>query len=149
MVQEIDKKLKEKADKSIAKDGWIRATALIEALAIDEKTASGALKKHIDKLGKEPQIILYKRDFQKAHKVENPFPNIKEGYSSVVEVEFASKNFEGLVWIAMHYGPTSLEILEPRVLKVDIGEAQGILVSVAEMVHRFVAAGIGGVVVSS
>jgi hypothetical protein len=147
----IDEELKEKADKKISKDGWLRATMMIEVLAITEEATKHSLEKHIEGLGKEKKVILYKRDFGKIIGVMNPIPknpNIKEAYSLVVDIECAVQRYEDLIQIIMHYGPSSIEILEPGKVELNLGEAQGILNSLADMIHKFVAAGIGGVIVS-
>jgi ferritin-like protein len=148
----VDEVLKEKADKKISKDDWIRATMMIEVLAVKEEAAKSALGKHVEAMSKEKQVIMYRKDFGKIIGVMNPLPNnpnIKEAYSQVVELECAVRRYEDLIQIVMHYGPSSLEILEPTKLKLDLGEAQGILNSVSDLIHKFVAAGVGGVIVRS
>ena len=148
----VDEGLKEKADTKIKKDEWIRATMMIEVLAVREDTTKSALEKHVEALSKEKQVIMYRKDFGKIIGVMNPLPNnpnIKEAYSQVVELECAVRRYEDLIQIVMHYGPSSVEILEPTKLKLDLGEAQGILNSVGDLIHKFVAAGVGGVVVKS
>ena len=148
----VDEGLKEKADTKIKKDEWIRATMMIEVLAVREDTTKSALEKHVEALSKEKQVIMYRKDFGKIIGVMNPLPNnpnIKEAYSQVVELECAVRRYEDLIQIVMHYGPSSVEILEPTKLKLDLGEAQGILNSVSDLIHKFVAAGVGGVVIRS
>ena len=48
----------------------------------------------------------------------------------------------------MNYGPSAIEILEPKNIKLELGEAQNVLAEIANLVHRFAQAGIGGVVIS-
>lgn len=145
---EIDKALKEKADKRM-KDGWIRSTVMIEVLASSESAARSALEKHVEKLSKEDKTIVYMRDYKEIQKVDNPTPRIKEAFSNVVELEMVNETYEKLVYISMIYGPSSIEILEPDILRVDAGDAQNILNSVADIIHRFAAAGVGGLVVNT
>ena len=148
----IDEGLKEKADKKINKDGWIRATMMVEILAVTEEAAKHALEKHVEGLSKEKQVMLYKKDFSELTKLQNPLPrnpNIKEAFSQVVDLECAVQRYEDLIQIVMHYGPSSMEILEPGKIKLELGEAQGIMNSLADMIHKFVAAGVGGVVIKA
>ena len=150
--KEIDKELKEKADKKIKKDGWIRASMMIEVLAITEEATKNALEKHVEGLAKEKQVMLYKKDFGKIIGVMNPLPknpNIKEAFSQVVELECGIQRYEDLIQLVMYYGPSSIEILEPGNINMKLGEAQGILNSIADLIHKFVAAGIGGVIIKS
>ncbi len=137
--EELQKKIKE---------GWIRVWMMVEALAISEDAVKSALEKHIEKMEREKNFIVYKKEFGKVHKVQNPLPNIEEGYSYVVELECLSKNFERIIHIVMNYGPSAVEILEPEKIEMDMGEAQGILNAIAEILHRF-AASAGGMLVST
>jgi hypothetical protein len=98
---------------------------------------------------KENKTMVIKEDYQEIREVENPAPNIEKGYSQVVELEIINETFDKLMFITMNYGPSALEILEPENIKMDMGEAQGILNSISAMIHRFAAAGMGGVVINS
>lgn len=146
----MDNKTKEKADKKM-KEGWIRAWMMIECMAINPEAAKSALETHVRKMGKENKIIIYKQDFKKIQELEKPLrgKNIDKAYSLVVEIEMVSETFEKLIYLVMNYAPSALEILEPENLKIDAGEAQGILNSISDLMHTFAAAGVGGVVVQS
>ena len=145
-----EEKAREKAEKKM-KEGWIRAWMMIECMAITPRAAKSALKTHVRKMGNEKKIIIYKQDFKKMKEIEKPLrgKNIEKAYSLVVEIELVSENFETLVFLVMNYGPSALEILEPEKLAMEANEAQGILNSVSDMVHRFAAVGAGGVVVQT
>ncbi len=140
--------LPEKIQKKI-KEGWIRSWMMIEVLAITEKAAKDAMEKHIKKMKMEKKTIVYGRKNHSIEKIKNPRPDIPEAYSYVVELEVITETFEQLVVIAMTYGPSAVEILEPQKIEISIGEAQSIINSVAEMIHKFVQAGIGGIVIST
>jgi len=145
-----EEKAKEKAEKKL-KEGWIKAWMMIECLAISPDAAKSALEIHIRKMGNEKKIIIYKQDFKKMQELEKPLrgKNIEKAYSLVVEIELVSENFETLIFLVMNYAPSALEILEPEKLAMEANEAQGILNSVSDMVHRFAAVGAGGVVVQT
>jgi len=143
-----DQKLKEIAKKRL-KDGWIRSWMMIEVLASSENAAKIALENHIKKMEKEKNTIVYTKKFKEITKIEKPTPQIPVAYSNVVEVDILVKNLETLVIVVMTYAPSATEIIEPENLKIDIGEAQSILNSVADMMHKFAAAGLGGVVINS
>ena len=138
-----DDKVKKKIN-----DGWIKSWMMVEVLAVEKDAAEESLKQHIDKLRKENKTEILKADFQAAEEVDNPLPNVAKAYSQVVELELLTENFEKLMFITMNYGPSALEILEPSQIRMDMGEAQGILNSISEMIHRFAAAGVGGVVIN-
>lgn len=139
---------KEKVEKKL-KEGWIKTWMMVECLAVTPEAAKSALKTHIRKMGNESKIIIYKEDFKDIKEVKGPFRNIEKAYSYVVEIELVSETFEKLVYLVMNYAPSALEILEPGKLTIDAGEAQGILNSISDMLHRFAAVGTGGVVVQT
>ncbi len=129
-------------------EGRIKSLMLIEVLAANEEMAKSSLKDLIDKLKAEKGVEVIKADFKEIQKVENPVPGIKEAFSQVVEIELISKAYETLVGIVMNYGPSSIEILEPSSLKIGVGEAQAILNDISDLIHRFAAVGIGGLVIT-
>jgi len=144
----MDTKTKETAEKRV-KEGWIRTAMMIEVLAVSENASKSALEKHIEKLENEEGVIVYKKNFHPVEKVEKPLPNVETGFSCVAEIEIVAKNFDKLVYIVMNYAPSSIEVLEPEKIVLDEGEAQGILNSIADVLHRFAAAGLGGVLVQT
>jgi hypothetical protein len=132
-------------DQKVKKEGWIRSTMMIEALAINKDAVKGALEKHVNAMSKVKASYIYKKDFGEIREVNNPLPNIEKAFSGIVELELVTKNFESLLFLVMNFAPTSVEIIEPKSLKLDMGEAQSILVAVAEMLHSFAAMNIGAV----
>jgi hypothetical protein len=144
----MDEKMQRLADKRL-KEGWIKSGMIIEVLAIDREAAQSALKKHVEKMEKEEDTMILGREFHEAKAVSKPLPNIEKAYSQIVDVEVLTRNFDQLVRVVVSYAPSSVEILEPERLSMDMGEAQGILNSIAEIIHKFAAAGIGGVMVST
>jgi hypothetical protein len=130
------------------KDGWLKSWMMIEVLAINKDTAESALKTHIDKMSKEDKVHILKVDYKKTQPVKAPFEGIEKAFSQVVEVEVLTNSYEKLMYLTLNYGPSAIEILEPDSVKMDLGQAQGILNSIAEMIHRFAAAGMGGVVIN-
>lgn len=137
---------KEQADDKV-KSGYLRIWLGFDALAIREDVAKSALDSLIAKLDDDKRVRLYKKDFGCAQKVENPFKGVAEAWSVMAEIELVSKNLSDVVSIVAEYGPSAIELLEPNKFGVDAGEAQAVLNSVAEMMHKFAAAGVGGAVI--
>ncbi|MBI4018729.1 MAG: hypothetical protein HY364_00560 [Candidatus Aenigmarchaeota archaeon] len=137
MKEEIDKKRKEE---------WIESWFMIEVMAVDEKVATEALEKHIEKLGKE--AFIYEKLVQEPVKVENPTPRIKEAYSRICEVKLFTKDIESLVRLVMLYGPAAVEILGPKKKAVSMEEMQNISNNIAGVMHQFASAGVGGMVIT-
>jgi hypothetical protein len=147
-MEKMDRKLEEQV-KSRVKNGWIRVGMMIEAMAISRETASSALKKHVEKMEKEKGVLVYKKECKGVEEVKKPLPNIEKGYCEIFDVEMIVENFDRLVYIVLNYGPSAIEILEPHNITMNLGEAQGILNSLAMLVHTFAAMGAGGMIVST
>ena len=138
----------DKVEKKL-KEGWIKSWMMIEALGITEPVVKSALESHVTKLGLEKNVIVAKKDFKKTEKVNKPFENIKAAYSGVVELEVLTKDYDRLVFLVLNYAPSAIEVLEPKRISIDAGEAQGILNSLAELIHRFVSMSRGGIMVDT
>ncbi|NIO19713.1 MAG: hypothetical protein GTN76_02945 [Candidatus Aenigmarchaeota archaeon] len=144
----MDKKIEEQVKKKM-KNGWIKTSMMVEAMAISKEAVGSALKKHMERMEKEKCLLIYKKDFQETREIEKPLPDIPKGFSQVVDIEAVAENFDRLVYIVLNYGPSSIEILEPHKMEIDVGQAQGILNTIATMIHRFAASGGGGMIVST
>ncbi len=138
---------KNQAEEKIKK-GWIDVFMTFEVLAVTEDAAKEALEKHIEKLLADERAKVYGKKFHEIQKVEKPMKNVAEGFSYFCEVNLVTKNLDDLVQLVIEYGPSSTEILRPNKLEIDIGEAQAILNTLANMMHSFAAAGLGGIVIS-
>lgn len=150
-MEMVDKKKLEDSNKRV-KNGWIRVGMIIEVLAITKEAAESALKKHVEKMEKEKGVLIYKKDFKDIEEVEKPLPkmpSIEKAYSQIVDIEMVAENFDKLVYIVINYGPSAIEIIEPKNITIDFGEAQGILNSLASLVHTYAAIGAGGLLVST
>ena len=58
----MDKKVEEKVRKRV-KEGWIKVGMMIEAMAISKDVVDGALKKHLKKMEKEKDVLIYMKEF--------------------------------------------------------------------------------------
>ncbi len=138
------KEIEEKARKKI-KEGWIRCSMLIDVLALNEIDLKEALQEHVDKMKKEDKTLIYGTQFKPITKIENPLQGVKEGYSCIVQLWMVVRNLDKLVTLAMNYGPTNIEVYEPKDLTVSTAEAQIIVNSVADIVHLFARHNKGGI----
>lgn len=131
------------------KEGWLQARLAIEVLAATRDAAKSALEKHVEALEKERKTVVYKKSFGDIREIANPLPNIPKGWSYIVDLELITQNFETLVYLVVTYGPSAVEIIGPSKIDVSMGEAQAILNSLSEMIHKYAAAGIGGIVIKT
>ncbi len=130
-------------------DGWIRARAFIEVMAIKEDVAKRALEKHIDKIEKQDGIEVYSKEFDEPEEVESPpTRKARKAYSQIAEIEFVVPSVRNLIKFSMLFGPSSVEVIEPdsKVIKVD--ELQDMANGVAALIHQYASQGAGGIVTS-
>ena len=129
------------------KEGWIKTWTATEVIAVTEEAAESSLKKHVELIGKEPDLMIYNVDYKKTEKTPHPFEKGKEAYTKVVEIELIARRFENLVYFVLNYAPSSIEIMEPNKIEIPMGEAQNVLNSMAELVHSLVARTRGAVTI--
>jgi len=129
-------------------DGWIEAWFAIEALAVNKDVAEEALRKHVEKLARAPDVFVYEAKYSEVEKVENPLKDVKEGYSQVADIKLFIKNIPTLVYIVLVYGPSSVEIIGPGRKEIKIDELQNMANLLSGLVHQFASAGMGGIVIS-
>ncbi len=125
-------------------DTWM----IFEVLAAKKDTAEESLKEHVEKIENEEGVEEIEKDFDEVKEVENPHPKLEKGFSQVLEMRCKVKNFSELVKIVLNYGPTMIEIEGPEKIEMNMREMQDSLNLVAEMMHKFLKAGAGGMMIS-
>jgi hypothetical protein len=119
---------------------------MFEALGVKEDVVKDALTELMERLENDERAKVYKREFGKTQHVEKPMKNIEEGWSMTVELELVTKSLDELLQLVIEYGPSAVEVLEPRKITIDIGQAQAMLNTVSFVMHQFASAGLGGMV---
>lgn len=128
--------------------GWILSRMWFEVMAVDKKITKKSLVEHIKKLKKMQDTKVVEEKFDTVKKVENPPKGISGAFTQAVEIQVLTKNVEVLLLDVMMFAPSGVEIIEPKEMKIGIDTLQTIMNSVADMMHRFAATGVGGVVIS-
>jgi len=141
-------KIEERDVRQKLNDGWLKAWVMVESLATQEDISRQSLVELAKLIEKEQEIGVVKKELRESHKVDNPLPNVAEAYSTILELEVLAKNYGSLARFVINYGPSAVEILEPKKIAIELGEAQNVLNEIANLVHRFAQAGVGGVVLS-
>ena len=125
-------------------DVWM----IFEVLAAEEEVAGNSLEQHVEKLGNQKGVEVEETDFDDVKEVENPHPSLQKGYSQVCEVRCSVESFSELVKIVLNFGPTMIEVEGPDKIEMNLSEMQNSLNLVAEMMHKFLKAGAGGMMIS-
>ncbi len=126
----------------------IEAWMVFEVLAGDEDTAVQSLEEHVEKLGSLDTVEVTETDFDEVQETDNPHPALQKGYSQVCEVRCRVDDFASLIKLVLNYGPTMIEVEGPEGIELDLQEMQESLNLVAEMMHKFLKAGAGGMMIS-
>jgi len=133
--------------KEKAASGWFDVWLSFEGMAVNKEVIRTALESLMKRLDADLKVKVYEKNYLEPAKVENPFKDIKEAWSQVVNVKMVAKNFDALVQMIIEYGPSSVEIIGPPKSQLSVREAQDILNNVAAMMHRYAAAGVGGTII--
>ena len=142
-----DNEMREKAEEC-QKKGWIKAWFAIEVMARDSETAESSLRNHVESMEKAKDMFIFEKKFGDIQRIENPMRDIKEAHSQIVELTAYLKDFYTLINIVVAYGPSSIEILEPKEYKLRIDEMQSLSNVIAGLLHQFASAGVGGMVIT-
>ncbi|MEM5815365.1 MAG: hypothetical protein QXD89_02685 [Candidatus Aenigmatarchaeota archaeon] len=138
-----EKEIREKIEK-----GWIRSKVWFDVLAITEKAAEESLEQHVEKLKKLDGCLIISEKYEKTIEQEKPLPRIEKAFSKAVELEILTKNLEILLQVVIFFAPSAVEIIEPLEYKVKANSIQTMMNTVADLIHRFAAQGIGGIVIT-
>ncbi|OYT34846.1 MAG: hypothetical protein B6U87_01375 [Candidatus Aenigmarchaeota archaeon ex4484_52] len=132
---------------------YLKVWMLMEVQSTSKQATQNALKKHIDSLKSNFDIIAIKENTTEIEEIEagDDFKakNINVLYSQINEMIFFINSYEKLMELIINYGPTSIEILAPEKICLDMRQAQNALIMVADMMHKFAAQGIGGLVIKT
>ncbi len=137
--EQIDKKRKEK---------WFELMFTIEALAIEKEIVEKSLKTHVEKLNNVKNVFVYETEFLDTIKVEKPLKNVEEAHSSIVKLKLFIRDLPSLIHVVMAYGPSSVEVIGPKKIEVDLYQIQDITNLLSGIVHQFAAAGVGGIIIT-
>lgn len=131
--------------------GWIHARMFFEVMGSSEDVTKSALADHIAKIKKMENLKIVSEKFEDLEKVENPPEKFKgrDLYSQFAEVEVVVSSLENLIYTVIFFGPSSIEIIEPKEMRVGFDSAQSMANAVAELMHRYAASGIGGIVINT
>ncbi|MFO7794091.1 MAG: hypothetical protein R6V35_03905 [Candidatus Nanohaloarchaea archaeon] len=121
---------------------------IFEAVAATEEAVEGSLDEHLEKLGNEPDAEIIETTLEEVEQVENPHPDLEEGYSQVAEVVVKASSFEEAIALVINYGPTYIQLESPDNYELSLKEGQETLQDVADIMRRYAEMGVGGMLVS-
>ena len=121
---------------------------VFEALSPKEDDVNESLDEHVRKLRDEKDLEVSSVNTDEAELMQDPHPELDEGYSKVIEVQAKASTYTRAVKTVINYGPTYVQIEGPESFEMDISDMQKSLQEVANTVHQYAQMGVGGVLVS-
>lgn len=122
---------------------------VFEAVAPTEEALGDALGDHLDKLKNEEKgVEIVELEKDEVSKIEDPHPDLEEGFSQVAEVRAEIEGFDTALDVVINYGPTYVQLEGPDKYEIDLREGQDALQSVANTMHQYAQMGAGGVLIS-
>ncbi len=139
------------ADELLRK-GWIKAWVIFEVQAAHKDVAETALAAHVGKIKSEPALKVLEENAAETREVDAPLQFQEQGmkklWSRLHEMIIFAKDLEALTNMVINYAPSAIEVLGPDKITLKMGELQGALASVSDMMHKYAAAGVGGMLIS-
>lgn len=131
--------------------GWIHARMFFEVMGGTEDVTTKAMKDHLESLKKMQTVKIVSEKYSSVEEVKDPPKQFSGGkaYSQVVEVEIVVNSVENLIYSVIFYGPSSVEVIEPKEMKIGLDAVQSMSNAVAELMHRYASFGAGGIVIST
>jgi len=112
------------------KRGAVYAVMHFDAHGSDEKAVKDSLVDFISRLTNEKGVVYCKGEIEPALE--------KDGmHSSCAEVKVLGAHFNALLNLALKYGPIAVEILQPKELKLDVQEAQSLLLDASQATQEY------------
>lgn len=137
--------------RELIEKGWIKVWMVFEVQAASKDVCVNALKKHVEGLGAQSYVKIMEQSFTDVDKIDAPDGlkqrGVKNLFTQVSEVTLMARDFEGVMNAVINYAPTAVEIVAPEKITISMRDAQNALVSVADMMHKFANAGIGGMLI--
>jgi len=135
-------------EKELLAKGWLKVELWFEVMATTKELTESALKQHIAKLKKQEGVLVLEEKYEEILPAKNLPKGIREAYTQAGKVVALVKNVEILLHVVIFFAPSAVEVLEPSQMKITANTVQVIMNSVADLLHRFAAQGVGGVVIA-
>lgn len=128
----MDQKLKDKIDQ-----GYILCRCIIEVAGTPKSHIEKTMKLVVEDIKQKEDIILKSGDVFKTKEIE--LKEIKKKgklFSTYAELELLFKNIPTLIGFCFDYMPSSLEILEPKDLRLETNDFAGLLNDLLARLHQ-------------
>ncbi len=111
--------------------GYYHARAIIEIVGKPKEHIVSTLSDYIVKISKDQYVNLISYKQEKAEKAQSS----EDFFQAFAEIEFLSKDIEGLMNFVIDYMPASVEVLEPSKINVDAHFVSNMLTELVGRLH--------------
>ncbi len=113
-------------------EGHFQAILVIEIMGRPPKYVSDSLKLVIQALEKEDSVWILNKKLFKPKKVKEA-----ELFSTFAEIEILAPSFRRLMELCLDYMPSSIEIIEPKQIRMDLTESTNLLNDLNAKLHKY------------
>jgi len=116
-------------------DQKVLAGIILEIVGAPKEHVDNTLKTVLDKIKDEKGIKIINQEIGSAENME--LGEVKNLYSAFVELEIEFSNVMRLLNFCFDFMPSSVEILEPENLNLDVGKLSSFLNDLLAQLHRY------------
>lgn len=117
-------------DEAVAKGGIV-AVLYFDISSNEKEAVQGLLTELVGKISGEPGVVSC------VGEIEEPLELEEKLWTTSAEVTMLTRNFSYAAAVAIRYGPIGVEVLKPNEIKMSVGEAQGLLLNIAQVGQEF------------
>lgn len=114
-------------------EGYIQAKVIVELVGKPKEHVENTLKKYLEHIKKNADLEVLKEDVGTAKELEGDNQGL---WITFVELELLAKNIPTLVGFCFDYMPSSIEIIEPKELKLKEIELTNIMNDLQGKLHN-------------
>ena len=111
----------------------VRAMMIIEIAGRPPEHLIGRLKEHVRKIKSIKDVGYLSETFSDAKKINEE----KDVYTAFAEVEVETNTFSRLIELIFDFMPSSVEVVSPKEVNLDMHGATGILNDLAGRLHKY------------
>jgi len=112
----------------------VRAIMIIELMGRPAEHAKQSLEKHAGKLRQEKGVEVFSISVSEPKRIEDAKTEI---YTCFAEVELETENFAKLTDLIFDFMPSSVEVLSPENIKMNIADSTNFLNNLSGRLHRY------------
>lgn len=112
----------------------VRAIIIVEIMGRPAEHAKASLESHVNQFRSLKGVEVFSTSTSEPKKVED---SKEEIYTCFSEIEFETINLSRMIEIVFDFMPSSIEILEPEEITLDIANANGFLNDLAGRLHKY------------